>query len=199
MALVPWMVLSLSVLVAPRTTPAPDVVWMDLAGVPALSEEAARREAAKVLLEVGLLPRWRVGTARDVVGPHELPVVLLRRDRSARRGADPVLGACNARSSSPRAWVYLDNLTWAMGVASVDGALTAEQAVRLGRAIGRIVAHEVIHAVAPGVEHARSGIMSARFDRRDLLAAHLPVDVGTRRMVQAFLSAASASSTPPRS
>ncbi len=199
MALVPWMVLSLSALITPRTAPVPEVVWMDLAGVPALAEEAARREAAEVLQDVGLVPRWRVGSAHDLVGPHDLPVVLLRRDHSARRGKGRVLGACTAQSTPPRAWVYLDNLAWVMGVASGDGPLTAEEAVRLGRAIGRIVAHEVIHAVAPHVEHARSGIMSARFDRRDLLASHLAVDLGTRRSVQAVLATMRASSTPPRS
>ena len=199
MALVPWMALSLSALIAPRTAPSPDVVWIDLAGMPALAVDAARREASSVLQDVGLVPRWRVGAAHDQLGPHELPVVLMRRDHSSRKGEERVLGACTPRSSSPRAWVYLDNLAWAMGVPSPDGPLTAEQAIRLGRAIGRIVAHEVIHAVAPAVGHARSGIMSPRFDRRDLLALHVPVDAGTRRGVQAVLATARASSTPPRS
>jgi hypothetical protein len=110
-----------------------------------------------------------------------------------------VLGACSPHSTAPRAWVYLDNLAWAMGVPGHDQPLTLEQMHRLGRAIGRIVAHEVIHAVAPAVRHSRSGIMSPRLGRRDLLAHYLPVDGATRRGVRAVLAAARASAVPPRS
>ena len=198
-ALLHWIAFSLSALIAPRTTPAPEVVWIDLAGLPGLAQEAARSEAADVLQSVGLSPRWRVGQANDVLGAHELPVVLLRRDHSARRGAARVLGACAPRSASPRAWVYLENLAWVMGVPTHDGAMTVEQMMRLGRAIGRIVAHEVIHAVAPAVGHSRSGVMAARFDRSDLLSGRLAVDAATRRSVQAVLAVARASATPPRS
>jgi hypothetical protein len=199
MALMHWMALSLSTLVAPGTTLAPEVVWIDLAGVPGAAQEAARREAAAALEDVGLSPRWRTGAAGELIAAHELPVVLLKHDRSAPRGSSRVLGACLPRSASPRAWVYLDNLAWAMRMRAPDGPLTLEQSVRLGRAIGRIVAHEVIHAVAPALGHASQGIMSPRFDTRDLLAAHLPVDGATRRGVRAVLAAARASYVPPRS
>jgi hypothetical protein len=194
-----WLALSVTALVAPGTAPAPEVVWIDLAGVPAAAREAARQEAAAVLDDVGLSPRWRVGAAQDLLGEHDLPVVLLRSDHSARRGSDRVLGACTPRSGSPRAWVYLENLAWAMGVPAYDGPMTLQQSMSLGRAIGRIVAHEVIHAVAPALGHARSGIMSPRFNRNDLLSLYLPVDGVTRQGVRAVLAAARASSTPPRS
>lgn len=190
MALVQWLALSLSALVAPRTAPAPEVVWIDLAGVPAIAEEAARREARAVLLEAGIALRWRMGRAQDLIGPRELPVVLLQRDVSARPGRARVLGACASRSANPRVWVYLANLAWTMGLHEYDEPLPTAQAILLGRAIGRIVAHEVIHAVAPAVEHARAGVMSARFDRRDLLSPRLRVDEVTRRGVQAVLSTA---------
>src|SRR5262245_55157292 len=127
MALMHWMALTLSALVAPRTSPQPEVVWIDLAGVSAATQEAARREAEAVLEDVGLSPRWRVGAASDMVGPRELPVVLLQRDLSARRGSSRVLGACIPRASSPRAWVYLENLAWAMGLPAFDEPLSIEQ------------------------------------------------------------------------
>jgi hypothetical protein len=184
------MVLSLSALVAPRTAAAPEVVWIDLAGVPAVAEDAARREARAVLQEAGIALRWRVGAAADLIGPRELPVVLLPRDVAARPGGPRVLGACAPRSSNPRVWVYLANLAWTMGLHAYGEPLPATQATALGRAIGRIVAHEVIHAVAPAVGHARAGIMSARFDRRDLTSARMDVDQATRRGVRAVLGAA---------
>jgi hypothetical protein len=184
------MVLSLSALVAPRTTPAPEVVWIDLAGVPPLAEAAARREAGEVLQQAGIALRWRTGEAHDTLGARDLPVVLLERDRAARPGGERILGACAAHAGTPRVWVYLANLTWTLGLRGHADPLAFDQALVLGRAIGRIVAHEVIHAVAPAVRHARSGIMSARFDRRDLLALRLDIDADTRRGVQAVLAAA---------
>jgi hypothetical protein len=194
-----WLALTVTALVAPRTTPAPEVVWIDLAGVPAAAQEAARREAMQTLQDVGISPAWRVGSAQELLGAHDLPVVLLKRDQAARRGADRVLGACTPRSDTPRAWVYLDNLAWTLGLTGHEGPLTVQQTVVLGRAIGRIVAHEVIHAVAPALGHAGSGIMSPRFRRADLLAHRLPVDGATRRGLLAVLAAARASSLPPRS
>jgi len=53
--------------------------------------------------------------------------------------------------------------------------------------------------VAPALGHARSGVMSARFNRNDLVSMYLPVDGATRRGVRAVLAAARASSTLPRS
>jgi hypothetical protein len=199
MTLMPWLALSAAALVAPRTTPAPEVVWIDLAGVPIAAQEMARHEAAAVLADVGLSPSWRVGAAQEQLGAHDLPVVLLRRDHAARAGAPRVLGACTPRSGSPRAWVYLDNLAWALGLGTPDGPLTLQQSALLGRAIGRIVAHEVIHAVAPALAHARTGLMAPRFNRAALVSLRMPVDGVTRQGVRAVLAAARASSTPPRS
>ena len=199
MAVMHWLALTVTALVSPRTTPAPEVVWIDLAGVPAAAREAARREAMQTLKEVGISPAWRVGSAPDLLGANDLPVVLLRRDHAARRGASRVLGACTPRSDTPRAWVYLDNLAWTLGLTAHDGPMTVQQSALLGRAIGRIVAHEVIHAVAPALRHAGSGIMSPSFRRADLLAHRLPVDGATRRGLLAVLAAARASSRPPSS
>jgi hypothetical protein len=42
-----------------------------------------------------------------------------------------------------------------------------EQAL-LGRAVGRVVAHEIVHAYAPGREHEPTGLMRARLDAQFL-------------------------------
>jgi hypothetical protein len=182
--------LSLSALMAAVTTPVPDVVWMDLARLPALAREAARREALAVLADAGLNPRWRVGRAQDLIRPHELTVTLLPHDRAAREGGARVMGACHARAGGARVWIYLDAVSWTLGLPADDRPQTPEQAFRLGRALGRIVAHEFIHAVAPAVGHARSGVMAARLGRGELTAGRLRVDAQTRRAMHGALSAA---------
>jgi hypothetical protein len=192
--LVHWIALSLSALAGPAT-PGPDVVWIDLANVPTLAQEAALREAAAVLARAGVTQRWRVSRPEEGVNDGELAVVLLRKDYASRGRTIRILGACT-RSPRARVWIFLDNMAWTVGVPSLDRLLRPEQASRIGRAIGRIVAHEVIHAVAPGLEHARSGLMAARLDRDDLLANRLDVDAATIRALRLALAFRRASSTP---
>ena len=55
----------------------------------------------------------------------------------------------------------------------------------IGRAVGRVCAHELIHALAPRVPHARFGLMRSAMDREFLGGLRLtPID---RRSAKAFL------------
>ncbi len=49
-------------------------------------------------------------------------------------------------------------------------------ATRVGRALGRVVVHEAVHALAPGLAHARAGVMKATPNLRDLLASTTHLD-----------------------
>jgi hypothetical protein len=174
---------SLALLLAPFSAvlaePAPQIVWIDLAGTPAAVEMGAQREAGRLLRQLGIEASWRHGAPADVLEEGELAVVLVPRDRAAKSGAF-VLGACNARSSTPRAWVFLDSLRLTLGLRTLDAPADSAD---LGVALGRIVAHEVVHAVAPGLDHAHDGLMSARFDRAALLGPILTIDPTTRRLL----------------
>lgn len=192
MALASWFALSLSALIAPPAR-GPDVVWIDLAQVPLLAQQSAVREAAALLAGVGITQRWRPGGADRAVNEGELAVVLLREDMAGRGRATRVLGACSRRPQA-RVWVYLENLAWAVGATDFD-RLRPNEAALIGRAIGRIVAHEVIHAVAPALEHARSGLMAASFNRSHLLANRLDMDAASLRWLRLAL-ALRASLTP---
>lgn len=52
---------------------------------------------------------------------------------------------------------------------------------RLGRALGRVLAHELVHAVAPDCPHTHGGLMSARLSRRLLLAPGVGFDETAQR------------------
>jgi hypothetical protein len=54
----------------------------------------------------------------------------------------------------------------------------------LGRAYGRVLAHEVIHAVANDMRHADSGVMAPTQNRKLLLAPSTALDQDS---AQAFL------------
>jgi len=161
----------------PLAEPAAQIVWIDMAGTPAAAEGVAKEEADRLLSQLGLTVRWRHGAPADVLEQGELAVVVLPRDKAARRGTF-ILGPCNSRSSTPRAWVYLSSLQWALGLPSLTGPSDGN---RLGVALGRIVAHEVVHALAPAVEHSRWGLMAPRLDRTALLSPGMGIDPTTRR------------------
>jgi hypothetical protein len=46
----------------------------------------------------------------------------------------------------------------------------------VARGIARVIAHEMLHVLAPGLPHAREGIMKRAFDRNDLLLRRPFVD-----------------------
>jgi hypothetical protein len=62
----------------------------------------------------------------------------------------------------------------------------AAAAHALAVALGRVVVHEVIHAVAPAVPHGK-GLMSATLSRKHLTAASIPVEADVVVAVRASL------------
>lgn len=196
MPLAQWIALSLAALAAPPAV-RPEVALVDVAGVPPLVRDAALREAAEVLARTGLEPRWRVTAPGAVLSDDRLVVVLVEDDNADPGRTSRILGACQRRQRA-RIWIFLRNVAWALGMPDVR-RMRPEAALRVGRAIGRIVAHEVIHAVAPELGHARSGVMAASFGRQELLANRLDVDAGTVQAVRRSLAVQRASLAPPRS
>jgi hypothetical protein len=57
-----------------------------------------------------------------------------------------------------------------------DSQLSPRHVAELSRALARIVAHEVVHVLAPESGHADSGLMSGRLTREALLADSIDLD-----------------------
>ena len=72
---------------------------------------------------------------------------------------------------------------------------------RIGVAVGRVLAHELVHAIAPECPHTRTGLMAARLDRRLLTAPGVGFDpLASRYLRRAWAAselAAGASGTGP--
>jgi hypothetical protein len=80
-------------------------------------------------------------------------------------------------------WVFHESLRLALGLD--QGPLPPRDRDALGRALGRVVAHEVIHAIAPEAPHAGTGLMRHALDRNFLLGTKASVDA---RCATAFLT-----------
>lgn len=64
-------------------------------------------------------------------------------------------------------------------------SLPAPQARRLGIALGRVLAHELTHSIAPDCPHTPTGLMAARLSRRMLTAPGVTFDeLATRHLRQ---------------
>jgi hypothetical protein len=66
--------------------------------------------------------------------------------------------------------VYVPNVALALGLEPDEVPTSLEAQRLLGVALGRVVAHEVVHVLAPQVEHAQAGVMRPR-----LHAFHLAI------------------------
>jgi hypothetical protein len=188
--------LDLERVLAPRPTPPASevghllplrLVWTDPAGAGAGLERLAREEADGLLKKMGLSVSWRKGDARETARPGEVRVILLDRPASRESGA-PVLGATpQTFAVSPFVWVHVPGVRLSLGLARPAGAGRDLLAMRLlAVAVGRVIAHEVVHALAPAIPHG-TGLMSATLTRRQLTARSIPFDPAIGLAVKAAL------------
>jgi hypothetical protein len=189
------------------------LVWTDPAAAALGLEAMARAEAQHVLRRMGVRASWRRGRASELARADEVRVIVL--DRAAvREPGVPILGATPPTFAvAPFVWVHLPCVSSAIGLgAGRPGArLDLPDARALGLAVGRVIAHEVVHAVAPSVPHG-TGLMSASLTRRQLTVGSLPFDPEVALAVRAalrgdpplprpdtgVLAAATAGKEPPR-
>jgi hypothetical protein len=189
-------------LVAQALTGGVDLVWVDPARVAPFAYDAARLESIEILREAGVAAHWRRGAPTEVLRPDEVAVVILPGSAPQSRPSRRVMGAAQKGEDAVAAvWIYVPEVKWTLGLAHAPiAAWSGAQRAAFGRALGRVAAHETIHALLPRLPHAATGLMSAQIDRTALLARRLPVDARTRaalreRAAEAPLEPASASLT----
>ena len=175
---------------APLAAPFPAVrlVWIDPTGVAIGVDAPARAEAERLLRAMGAFVSWRRGHAREVAQAAEVRVILLDRAAERAPGA-PILGVTPPRSEgAPFVWVHVPSVHAGIGLpprASL-AAMPPSSLRSLAIALGRVVAHEVVHALAPSVRHG-SGLMSATLTRRQLTGRAIPVALEVSLAVRAAL------------
>jgi hypothetical protein len=166
------------------------VLWVETVRVPGAIRDAMVREAEDILGPVGLKLRWRTGPAGTESGLEDLRVVplpsLVRRSGSGR-----VLGATSTGEGPRTIWIDYANVAWVAGT-SVEKLVSAGflERRRVGVAMGRVVAHEVVHALAPELPHAGGGVMAERL--RGSLDRPLKLDGRTHEAVRAACARAQA-------
>lgn len=164
----PAMFTALALLFALETTPPVTLVLCDIPGaLRGGGGGALRAEVSTLLAGAGLAIRWREvapGSSFENTGA-EIPVILLPSDMR-NHGGDRVLGLVigNHRFPSP-IWISVPNVRWIVGTQDADAGT---RRAALERALGRVIAHEVVHAFVPEHPHAALGLMGRSVNRRVL-------------------------------
>jgi hypothetical protein len=176
------------------------LAWLDVTGVAPGVGGVAQAEAREILEEAGLQLVWRRVSEGEESRPGEIRVILDDRLRVDRMNRRPVLGATPlGLRGHPFVWIHVPSIRATLGMAPRARVRPLELRRRrnLGVALGRVIAHEIVHALAPSVPHGGE-LMAARLTRLQLTAASLSVHSGVARAVRETLHGGPVAPPPDR-
>jgi hypothetical protein len=164
----------------PEAGASPHVVrlaWTDPVGITAGGWSDAAREVSRVLGLLGLQAESRAAPVSEPLRSDEVRVILVPGAPPRRKGGRRAIAAAYFTDSIPKVWVRLDGIAWILGASTPFHPLSAppEVVLRFDRLLGRVVAHEVVHLVAPAISHGR-GLMSACLDANEFLQPEVRID-----------------------
>ena len=159
-------------------------VWVDVANVVPSAYATASEEAASILARAGLNCVFRQGDSRSSTLPGEFFVVLLPHTHGGRTPGRLVMGSVKARHGRPDdedvVRVYVEPILEVLSLRSAD-----QDRPRVARAIGRVIAHEVIHIAAPLLGHSKRGLMAAALTAKELVGPRVQIDHNFRAALRA--------------
>jgi hypothetical protein len=142
--------------------------WLDADGRYPLTVEPMKREVASTLAAIGVEVVW-LDALRSTSGP-VLAVTLMRKPPPRWRVPAHAMGATPTHANRRDAvFVFLPPIMRALGLEPRMKRLpTPRERIGLSRAIARVVVHELVHALAPDVEHGEGSVMQASLSRHAL-------------------------------
>lgn len=175
-------------------TPDLTLVWFDPQEAFPVGFEIMAREVQTIFGNLDVKVAWKRGALGTTFGEGatpELAVILLPADPVRERQRDRVMGLVAKKQGPNRSlWVFLSNVKWTLGFSTRDQrSLSAKETLQVGRALGRVVAHEVIHAISPEEPHARGGLMEHSLRRSFLVDGEVALEA---RCARAFLTSLAA-------
>ena len=139
--------------------------WFDVDGTAGPLFEHASRELRRLLADAEVEIEWSRQSTGVEAGDSDVQVIVLGASRGV---AARVMGAAQPAPQPPHSVrVFLKHVRQALGYDSRQHLRPTEQAL-LGRAVGRVIAHEIVHVYAPEHAHEGSGLMAAELDTRFL-------------------------------
>jgi hypothetical protein len=142
------------------------LVWIDVLGSAPYAFQGAARETSAILADAGVEAAWTLGDASTVTSADELKIVLMPGTTKGARLPEHVMGGTRRGARSHTTWIYLSNVLWALGLQEKAARrLSVQEQEQVARALGRVAAHEIVHAVAPDLPHSAHGLMAGKLGR----------------------------------
>jgi hypothetical protein len=184
------LVAAFALLAAPTSSAAPlagepwlGVRWLDPERALPFDEGMLAADVRSLLGLAGVGLEWTVAQPEDVDTGSELRVVLLSGERA---GASDVMGSVRRGSPSRTAWISLRSVERNLGLHRHRSSPPTPGAQRtLSRALARVIAHELVHLLAPDLPHARGGLMAPRLGRRFLTAPRVALSPAVTAVLRA--------------
>jgi hypothetical protein len=140
-----------------------------------LDVDAVEQEARRIFASAGIALDWRLSTAEVAPPKGEVTVLFRARPETAALG-ETTLGAVNPDANGI-ARVFLSGLERILGFRATSGeGLRPAARQRLARTLGRVLAHEVVHVLAPELGHRTHGLMDASMQRAFALRPRVTLD-----------------------
>ncbi len=153
---------------------------IDFTSLHELTRKVMRHELTALLRPADLAVSWRRTPPHGETDANEIRVVLMR---SAGAGTDRgALGSALPRGRPVAAtiWLYVPTVAAALELDPERVATSPDEQRLMGTALGRVLAHEVVHVLAPEREHARAGLMRASLHPHHLTSGSAAVEADCR-------------------
>jgi nucleotide-binding universal stress UspA family protein len=173
-------------------TSGPRLEWSDPAGlVPLKMLDLLTEELTAMARAMGVDMGLAATGAADETGPHRYRVSVMQTPKAHWRLRQDVMAAApRAAGHQGTIYIFLEQVRRVLGhLANHDSSETAREHAELARALARILAHEVVHVVAPDHPHATSGLMVARLRRGPLTKRKARIDQACARAFRDALAA----------
>ena len=146
-------------------------------------------ETRAIFREMGAEVTWRqagLGTTYGHGDTLEIPIIVLETPPKGVANGASVLGLVPRNAPGPRAvWIFVDNIRRVLGPSGFGWPSETTRGV--GVAAARVIAHEVVHALAPELAHTKEGLMRHSLNRAALTERTRPAHDRCVTAVQAAL------------
>lgn len=166
------------------------LVWNDPYRWLPHSYNSMKREVEKIFNDVGVRVKMdkrglEIRREAEYAKLMEVNIVLLPVESIAWGKGAGVMGVTIWRpGEKPGIYLFFPNIVRSLGLELRRRILERPPATKeLARAIGRIVAHELVHFIAPSQPHTEEGLMCVLLDRRLLVQSKVHLDPVSARAV----------------
>ena len=156
-----------------------DLALFDGLGLTSAAETSMLREAERIFASIGVDVNW-LDRAEDPSAPRAAPVevkVILSRSHPASWDLkERTLGVVLAPHWDT-VFIFPHRVARTLGMGDkADLRALVARNPQVGQALGRVIVHEVIHAIAPAHLHAEVGIMRGHQTRHSLIVEEARLD-----------------------